>query len=147
MWDNRNSFDFRVTRDTDVGALLTFVVQHDTDDDGLRGIGVVLNETYEERAETPVINDLWEFNIHEYNVLPGGHTALVCAYRSEWLEHSQVGMPGQSGYVLTGGIEEIDVFTGEVLFDWRGLDHIPIWHSTIDFPVAPLTAGLGWDYM
>lgn len=145
MWDNRNAFDFR-TQISDTGPVLTFIVQHDYDDDGLRGVGVVLNETFQQEAETPVINDLWEFNIHEYYVLPGEHTALVCAYRSEWLEHSQLGMPGQYGYVLTGGIEEIDIYTGEVVFDWRGLEHIPLWHSTIEIPSQP-QGWLGYDYV
>lgn len=111
-----------------------------------RGAGLVLNERYEHKSATPVTNDLWEFNIHEFTVLEGGHTALACAYRTEKLDLADIGLPGQEGFILTGAFEEIDVATGEVLFDWRASDHVPLSHSDFYVPTEPPEEP-GWDYL
>ena len=147
MWDNRNVFDFKAVHHIDAETHLTFLVQHDFEDWGVRGHGIVLNKQYEQEYLTPVVNDVWEFNIHEYNVLPGGSSALACAYRSELLELSQIGLPGQEGVVLTGSVQEMDVETGEILWEWRGLDHVPLTANIKVLPDVPPAGPLGWDYM
>lgn len=108
---------------------------------------MILDERYEHKSAAPVTNDLWEFNIHEFRVLGGGKTALVCAYRTEELDLNNIGMPGQAGFIMTGGIEEIDVATGNILFEWRALDHVPLSHSDFYVPTEPPRDGPGWDYM
>ncbi|MCX6929997.1 MAG: aryl-sulfate sulfotransferase, partial [Verrucomicrobia bacterium] len=62
---------------------------------------------------------------HDFQVLPNGH-ALVMIYNSEYLDLSTV-VPG--GYpaarVDQSILQEVDV-DGNVVFQWRSLDHIPV---------------------
>ena len=51
---------------------------------------------------------------------------------------SPVGGPGD-GQVFDGVVEEIDVATGGVLFEWHSLDHVPLTESHAPVPTTPAT--------
>jgi hypothetical protein len=106
-----------------------------------------LDSHYEYENEVPVTNDLGAFDIHEFNILDGGKTALVTTYRPEFLNLTDIGRSLEQGWVMTGGFEEIDVATGSVVFEWRSLPHIPLDESTTVLPDAPSANPPGWDYL
>jgi hypothetical protein len=66
------------------------------------------------------------------NGLPGDHheflissrdTALVTVYAETPMDLSPYGGPAD-GLIMDGVAQEIDIETGEVLFEWRSLDHV-----------------------
>ncbi|KAL1968482.1 hypothetical protein VTN77DRAFT_1692 [Rasamsonia byssochlamydoides] len=147
-YENQNIFDFKVVDNIDDQAHLSFIIEHAYQNEGgRRGGGQILNSHYEYENWVPVTNDLGAFDIHEFNILDGGKTALVTTYRPEFLDLSDLGRPMEQGWVMTGGFEELDVATGRVIFEWRSLPHIPLGESTSLPPSTPIADPPGWDYL
>ena len=65
---------------------------------------------------------------HEFLISPED-TALITIY-SKVLGTSQAGGPADG--VLDGIVQEIDIETGEVIFEWHSLDHIGLEESYFD---------------
>jgi hypothetical protein len=84
---------------------------------------VIANTAYERIAEFQVGNGFDGGDLHEF-VLTPRDTALVIVYSTiEW-DLSAVGGP-MHGTVTDGVIQELEIDTGRVLFEWHTLDHIP----------------------
>lgn len=148
MFENRNIFDFKAVDNIDDNYHVSFILQHAYNDETVdKGVGYVLDEQYEPEYAVPVTNDLSAFNMHDFNVLSGGKTALVCAYRSEYMDLGDLGRPDEYGYVQTGGFVEMDTATGEVLFEWMSPGHIPIHESVKVHPTNPPAGAPGWDFV
>jgi hypothetical protein len=64
---------------------------------------------------------------HEFLITPED-TALLTVYSEEGMDLSPVGGP-VDGTVLDGIVQEVDVETGEVLFEWHSLDHVGLEES------------------
>ena len=148
MFENRNIFDFKAVDNIDDNYHISFILQHayqdETDD---KGTGYVLNERYETEYAVPVTNDLIAFNMHDFNVLDGGKTALACAYRSEYMDLGDLGRPDEYGWVNSGGFVEMDTATGQVLYEWMSPGHIPI-HESIKVSTTDSPSGEpGWDFV
>lgn len=77
-------------------------------------------------------------DLHEFNLTSQG-TALVDAYNPQQTDLTPAG-GRQHGTVLSGVVQEIDVATGDVIFEWNSLDHVPLTESM--FPPGDL-AGTG----
>lgn len=148
MFDNRNVFDFKAVDDMDDGkSHLSFILQHAYQDDADKGTGYILDSHYEPEFAVGVTNDLSAFNMHEFNVLPGGKTALACAYRSEYLSLGDLGRPDEYGWVQPGGFVEMDTTTGQVLFEWSSVGHIPIHESVKVNPWDGPAVAPGWGFV
>jgi hypothetical protein len=80
-------------------------------------------------------------DIHEFHLTPQG-TALITAYNTVSHDLSSVG-GSTSGLVTEGVVQEIDIPTGNVLFEWHSLDHIGLDES---YAPLPATADTAWDY-
>lgn len=63
---------------------------------------------------------------HEFNITPGGH-ALVSAFRTYYdVDLRPVGGPA-NGVMVAGVCQEIDIATGELVFEWDSLqDGVPL---------------------
>lgn len=70
-------------------------------------------------------------DLHEI-VLTARGTALITAYQTEMVNLKSVGGPAKAP-VIGGHVQEIDVMTGKVLFDWNSLG--PIAYSESYWPV------------
>ncbi|PWY96095.1 hypothetical protein BO94DRAFT_562612 [Aspergillus sclerotioniger CBS 115572] len=148
---NRNIFDFRATHQWyDEGTRLSFIMQQSYVNDGSllsKGAGYVLNDRYEVETEMLVTNDLEQFDLHEFNILPGGQTALAAALRIRDMSLTELGRPMESSRVASGGFVEIDLATGNVLFDWDSRERIPLHESDHVMPWSPAEGGGGLDYI
>jgi hypothetical protein len=80
-------------------------------------------------------------DIHEFFLTPEG-TALITIYRTVTRDLSSVG-GSTSGLVTEGVVQEIDVASGRVLFEWHSLDHVGLDESHLPLPASATTA---WDY-
>jgi hypothetical protein len=81
-------------------------------------------------------------DIHEFFLTPW-NTALITVYSTVTRDLSSVG-GSTSGLVTEGVIQEIDIPTGNVLFEWHSLDHIGLDESH-NLPV-PTSGTTAWDY-
>ena len=111
-----------------------------------RGRVLILDQTYQPVAAVSGVNVALDF--HEFNILPDGVTALATVYKPLQFDLSSHGLPSQLGWIYNSGFQELDITTGELLFEWLAADHI----STLE-TIRPLqinregqTASAPWDY-
>ncbi len=102
------------------------------------GAYVILNRRYRKIAEVTPGNG-YKADLHEFR-LTGRGTALVLAYRSVRWNLSSVGGP-VNGRVVDNVVQEVDIKTGAVLFEWHALGNINLRDSTEPRP-GP---GRPWD--
>ncbi|KAE8371354.1 ASST-domain-containing protein [Aspergillus bertholletiae] len=95
------------------------------DDDGTRGLGAyyMLDNTYTITHKiTPANNQPGD--VHEFQLTETG-TALLTIYEIRPFDLRSVDGP-QDGWIYDGLFQEIDVATGQLLFEWRASDHYSI---------------------
>ena len=99
-----------------------------TDDKSGVGFGadVIYDSSYHQIATVKAANGL-SADLHEFQLTPRG-TAYITAYQEVPYDLSGVGGPKQ-GYVYDSIVQEIDVATGKVVFEWRSIDHVPLSES------------------
>jgi hypothetical protein len=85
-----------------------------------RGIGVIFDRHYRRIATVHAGNGL-EADLHEFIVTNSGDAYLIAA--------SPVTVPGSTRPVIDSVIQEIDIKTGLVLFEWHALDHVKLSES------------------
>jgi Arylsulfotransferase (ASST) len=102
-----------------------------------RGVGdgyyVIVDETYNEVATVAAGNGLTG-DIHEF-LITGRDTALITVYERKPWDLSSVGGP-KDGEIFDGVIQELDIATGRVLFEWKSSDHIALDESIMKAPLA-----------
>jgi hypothetical protein len=91
-----------------------------------QGEGLVFDTAYRAIARIRAGNG-YEMDLHEFQLTDRG-TALIQAYNPVRRDLTAVG-GARDGLVFDGVVQEIDVKTGLVLFEWHSLDHVPISHS------------------
>jgi Arylsulfotransferase (ASST) len=87
------------------------------------GVGLIYDSSYRQLA-TVRVSDGLRTDLHEFLLTDHG-TALLSAYEPVQADLSALGGPS-SGWVLQGVVQEVDVESGQVVFDWRSLDHVGI---------------------
>jgi hypothetical protein len=98
---------------------------------------VIVNRSYRTIARVRAGNGLTA-DIHEFNLTPQG-TALITAYAEVRLDASASG-GARHEIVANCFVQEIDIPTGNVLFQWDSLDHVPLRDSyvgPVSIPGAP----------
>jgi hypothetical protein len=94
---------------------------------GSLGEGVIMDSSYREIARVKAGNGR-QVNPHEFLLTPQG-TALITASPSiVSADLTSVG-GSKSGRVADSVIQEIEIQTGQVLLEWRALEHVPVSES------------------
>jgi hypothetical protein len=96
-----------------------------------QGEYVIFDHSYHEIARFEAGNG-YEGDHHEFLITPED-TALITIYSKVPMDLSGVGGPVE-GVVLDGIVQEIDIESGEVLFEWHSLDHIGLEESLYEPP-------------
>ncbi|WP_180967342.1 arylsulfotransferase family protein [Zhihengliuella halotolerans] len=100
-----------------------------------RGNGevLILDETYTEIARVTTGGSLppGHADFHD-TAITGDGTMLIAAYEPVPADLSSVGGPADA-YAEDAVIQEIDIATGEVRFEWSALDHVPVAETMVDF--------------
>ena len=78
---------------------------------------------------------------HEFLITPW-NTALILAYTTATANLTSIGGPADQT-VINGVVQEIDIATGKVLFQWNSADHVP--YSQSEQPL-PASASTPWDW-
>ena len=89
---------------------------------------------------------------HEFHVLPDGKSALVTIYQPLVYDLSSYGITKGWGYIMDCSMQEIEIDTGKVLFQWSANDHVDPKESMVpagssDASGSGLTSAEPWDYL
>jgi len=103
------------------------------------GDDLILNRSYQTVA-TVRAGEGYQADLHEFQITPEG-TALVTVYQPAQADLSSIGGP-RNGTVLDSIVQEIDIRTGRVLWEWHALGHVPLSASETGKP----TAATAYDY-
>jgi hypothetical protein len=95
---------------------------------------VIFDSSYREVRRVKAGNG-YPGDLHEFSITPQD-TALLTAYTETRADLSPIGGP-RDAPVWDGVAQEIDLETGEVLFEWRSLDHVGVDESYITPPGDP----------
>jgi hypothetical protein len=85
------------------------------------GVYVIFDDSYHEIARFGAANG-YNGDHHEFLISPQD-TALITIYNAVPKDLSSVG-GRKDGLAVQGIVQELDIETGEVLFEWKSLDHI-----------------------
>ena len=108
----------------------------------IRGLGyghhVFYDQSYEQIATVQAGHGLDGLDVHDLVITDYG-TAWVFSYNAVWAD-----VNGARQNVMEGVIQEIEIATGEVWWEWHSLDHIGTDESESDISETP---DLAWDYL
>lgn len=146
MYDNHNVFDFKPVYNIDDDPYLSFIVGWEYDN-SKKGHGAIVNNHYEVEKEVQALSDVHDFNMHEFNIMDGGKTALACTYNSQLISLADFGRPTEESWVTVGGFVEVDVETSKVLVQWDSFDKIALHESNMFHSSDQPAESPGWDYV
>lgn len=90
------------------------------------GRHVIVDASYRRIASFPAGNG-YAADLHEFIVTPQG-TALIAAWEMRTLDLSRIG--GRARHPVIGGVvQELEIPSARVLFQWRSLDHVALSES------------------
>ena len=104
------------------------------------GTDYIYNDRYQQIAEVNAGNG-YSADGHEFLITPW-NTALILAYTTATANLASIGGPADQA-VINGVVQEIDISTGKVLFQWNSADHVPYRDSRNPLPGS---AALRWDW-
>jgi len=121
-----------------------------------RGHGVIMDKNYRivktiESSGAGASSDMHEFKMTPYT---DGTTALMTVYQPRQYDlttNPRFNIQNGMGWIVEGVFQEVDIETGNVLFEWRSLDHVDPGMSWT-LPSSTDTSGDGlheqspWDY-
>lgn len=90
------------------------------------GRHVIVDSSYRKIASFPAGNE-FSADLHEFVVTPRG-TALVTASELRTMDLSRLGGPRRHP-VIGGMVQELEIPSARVLFQWRSLDHVALSES------------------
>ncbi|KAJ8105869.1 hypothetical protein OPT61_g9920 [Boeremia exigua] len=89
-----------------------------------RGHGIIMNKNYRVVRTVEAVGAATQMDMHEFRLINGGKRALVTIYQPRPYDLGAFGLGPGLGWIHDSVFQEIDVETGELLFEWRALDHI-----------------------
>jgi hypothetical protein len=110
--------------------------------DGLGiGEGVIDNTNYQPVATVHAGNGL-SADLHEFQITPWNTALITSYYPVYWDTRSVHG--GQHRLVFDAVVQEVDIPTGLVLFQWDSLDHVPLSDS---YEALPRQKSIPFDFI
>jgi Arylsulfotransferase (ASST) len=103
------------------------------------GDDLILNSSYQTVATVHAAEG-YQADLHEFQITPEG-TALITVYQPAQADLSLTGGP-RNGTVLDSIVQELDIKTGRLLWEWHALGHVPLSASETGKP----TAAAPYDY-
>ena len=105
------------------------------------GFGLIYNQAYKRIARVAAGNG-YKVDLHEF-LITNRNTALVNIYQPVEWELQPVG--SKNGRAFDSVLQEIDIKTGLVMYEWHSLGQVDIKESFV--PGASLKPGAVYDYM
>ena len=104
------------------------------------GTDYIYNDRYQQIATVNAGNGL-SADGHEFLITPW-NTALILSYTTATANLTSIGGPADQT-VINGVVQEVDIATGQVLFQWNSEDHVPFSQSEQPLPASASTP---WDW-
>ncbi|HEY6494292.1 MAG TPA: arylsulfotransferase family protein [Trebonia sp.] len=104
------------------------------------GVDYIYNDKYQKIATVKSGNG-GAADGHEFLITPW-NTALILSYSTATANLTSIGGPKDQA-VINGEVQEIDIKTGKVLFQWKSQDHVPYGQSEEPLPASASTP---WDW-
>lgn len=104
------------------------------------GTDYIYNDRFQQIATVQAGNGL-SADGHEFLITPW-NTALILSYTTATANLTSIGGPADQT-VIDGVVQEIDIATGKVLFQWNSADHVPYGQSEQPLPASASTP---WDW-
>jgi hypothetical protein len=104
------------------------------------GTDYIYNQQYQQIATVNAGNGL-SADGHEFLITPQ-NTALILSYTTATADLTSIGGPSNQT-VIDGVVQEVDIATGHVLFQWNSADHVPYSQSE---QALPASASTPWDW-
>ena len=104
------------------------------------GTDYIYNDHFQQIAQVNAGNG-YSADGHEFLITPW-NTALVLSYATATANLTSIGGPADQT-VIDGIVQEINIKTGRVLFQWNSADHVP--YSQSEQPL-PASASTPWDW-
>lgn len=101
----------------------------------------ILNTSYQEIATVQAGNGL-KADAHEFDISPDGTKALLDSYHDVPMDLTPYGGPA-NGSVTEAVVQEVDLSTGQVTFEWHSLTDVPV-SDTYESPDP--NPGTSFDY-
>jgi hypothetical protein len=92
-----------------------------------QGDGYLVDSSYQEVARVRAANG-HQIDLHEFSVTPEGTALFTCFPEIVDADLSSVGGPS-NGKLRNPVFQEVDIRTGKLLLEWRGVDHVPLTDS------------------
>ncbi len=92
-----------------------------------QGQGVLIDSSYQQVARVKAANGQ-QMDLHEFTVTPQGTALFTCFPQVVQADLSSVG-GSRRGQLYNPVFQEVDIRTGRLLLEWRGVDHIPLTDS------------------
>ena len=122
--------DFRVQR-YENQPVMTWFQGYTNHGSGL-GEGVIWDRDYKQIAVVKAGNGL-QMDLHEFIITSSSHAWIVAV--------SPVGIPSVPHKpTMDAVVQEIDIKTGLVMFEWHALDHVPLGDSLLPVRTRPATS-------
>ena len=147
LFPSRSTFDFKVAN-YNGSSYLTFIVHVDENANAdPAGAGIILDSSYNLLSHVTSTSGQGKLNMHEFSIINGGKNALMITYVSQFVNLADPGEEEAIGWIGNGGFAEVELATGNVLFEWRALDHVRPSESQIRRPRLPNKMSQTWDYI
>ncbi len=104
------------------------------------GTDEIYSSAYRPVASVKAGNGYWA-DLHDIQITSGG-SAFITAYSLVQADLSSVG-GSHTGSLLDSVVQEVDVRTGLVMFEWHADGHVALDDS---FSRGPISPGVPWDY-
>ena len=104
------------------------------------GTDYIYNDHYQQIATVQASNG-YSADGHEFLITPW-NTALILSYATATANLTSIGGPPDQE-VIDGIVQEINIRTGKVLFQWNSADHVPYSQSEQPLPASATTP---WDW-
>jgi hypothetical protein len=111
------------------------------------GVGVGQDEIYNQSyqlVDTVSAGNGLSADLHEFQLTPHGTALITAEYPVYWNATAAGGSAKE--IVLDSVVQEIDIPTGLVLFQWDSLDHVPLTASYSHVPKKQAGPGTPFDY-
>jgi hypothetical protein len=140
VWFNPTNYPFNLQETTYQGktALAYFQPQASPFPGDNVGVGTVLDQAYRQIGTIQAGNG-YQMNEHDFQISPDGTKALMTIYAPVQMDLSPYGGP-QNGVVLEGVVQEVDIATGAVTFEWHSLGSgaFPVTDSYVSLQNSPV---------
>jgi hypothetical protein len=104
----------------------------------------LVNTKYEIEYVISAVGSPQDVDLHECQLTTNG-TALIISYYNIPYDLTPLGGPA-NGSLTDCLFQEIDIATGNLLFEWKAIEHYPLWYSSSQYAETNHT-GTDWFHM